>query len=345
MRIILGCTLCTSTAAMRYVLDLPTMRKRHKIAQVKSLLRVTSDTDHPLHSSLSAPCKSRLKRGASWMTQAQETVAACCAIKDIRRGKEWTPAKDMSNFTTVIATLGRECREWPANATEAEIQASIGDISRPGDAIIYTDGSVVRGQQSGWAFTVRANGGIIHEDAGAFSLTTSSMCMEINAITEALSWLQTQQFTHAVIVTDSMSTLQKIKGGQLYTSWITSIENSCLKKITWLFCPGHAGVKGNERADKLAGSAALRDTVLTLDPPTVMSMVKEQLRETDSEPESHTVERLVSKGIQRGAGRDASIGGSSRRISNQMMMDTISLPTLRWTLQRRAEQLWVCPDC
>ena len=76
MRVILGCTRPTSTAAMRFVLDLSSMGQRHKLAQVKAMLRVTSDTEHPLHPSLNVPRTSRLKRGTSWMAQAQKNCVS-----------------------------------------------------------------------------------------------------------------------------------------------------------------------------------------------------------------------------------------------------------------------------
>ena len=82
--------------------------------------------------------------------------------------------------------------------------------SRVDDAIVFTDGSVKRGVRSGWGFTIRIEGQTVHEASGAINLTTSSMIMEIKAITEALIYLQRHQKKRAVIVTDSMSTLQKV---------------------------------------------------------------------------------------------------------------------------------------
>ena len=35
--------------------------------------------------------------------------------------------------------------------------------------------------------------------------------------------------------------------------WHEAMSTIKLQKIIWIYCPGHAGVKGNERADKLAG--------------------------------------------------------------------------------------------
>ena len=165
----------------------------------------------------------------------------------------------MVKFMTVIATLGRECRERPAQAVNGEILAIVEENTRSGDAVIFTDGSVQRGRKSGWAFSARVDGRVVEEASGAFELTTSSMVMEVKAISEALQWVATRGFKHVLVATDSMSTLQKIRSGSLYIDWIDAINKSHLRKITWLFCPGHAGVKGNERADELAGNASVGD--------------------------------------------------------------------------------------
>jgi len=38
-----------------------------------------------------------------------------------------------------------------------------------------------------------------------------------------------------------------------------SIHRSQVNKVTWIFCPGHAGVLGNKQADKLAGLALVKE--------------------------------------------------------------------------------------
>ena len=138
-----------------------------------------------------------------------------------------------------------------------------------------------------------------------------------------------------------MSTLEKIRTEQLYADWVAPLNNSRLKKLTWLFCPGHSGVKGNERADRLAGLAQPDDTALTLDPPTVLRAVCAHVQEQETQ-DSHTVDVLCGKNIQRGHGCKEDLSGAARRYHNQPLFNTISIPTLRW---RRAEQIWVCPEC
>ena len=182
------------------------------------------------------------------MNQATNTISESCNVEHIRKGSDWILVDDpLERFTTVTATIGRESREWCEGAANAEIETLIEENSSRGDVIIFTDGLVRRGVRSGWAFSARMDDAVIGED--------SSMCMEIKAISEALTWLQTNNHQRAVIVTDSMSTLQKVQKKMLYTDWKTTISASSLERIAWIFCPGHAEVIGNERADKLAGDS------------------------------------------------------------------------------------------
>ena len=168
--------------------------------------------------------------------------------------------------------------------------------------------------------------------------------MEIKAITEALEWMKNTNYTSAIFVTDSMSSLEKVKKNMLYADWKRHINGTNLNSIRWIFCPGHAGVRGNERADELAGQAQIGGT-LTLDPATVLASAQERIFREEENEESHTLEVLKGKGIKRGAGRSSHMRGPARRISNQLTMETISLHTLKWLLQRREEQLRTCADC
>ena len=321
MRAILGCTRDTSAAAMRYLLGFPSMKERHQLAQVKSFLRVCRDQKHPLHNKVGRQAKSRLKRGTDWMSQAVQVISECCSVEAIRRGSTWIKVVDEAEmYTNVIITLGRECRMWPQGATHAEIEAIIADNCKPDEVIIFTDGSVQRAVKSGWAFTARVHGQCIQESSGATSYTTSSMCMEVKAITEALQWIGTCAYQSVTILTDSMSTLVKVKCGFLHADWFSAIKRSNLRAITWIFCPGHAGVRGNERADQLAGSAAIKGS-LTLDPPTVTALVRDHLA-GKSKDSSYTLEILKEKGIQLGQGKLSNLRNPGRRISNQLLMET-----------------------
>ena len=150
--------------------------------------------------------------------------------------------------------------------------------SQPGDVIIFTDGSVVRDQKSGWAYSARVDGKTVSEDSQACSSTLSSMMTEINAVTLALRWAMNQPYSRLVFVTDSLSTLEKIRQGNLHADWTPLINASNIRRIIWIYCPGHAGVKGNETADRLAGNAQITQGVqILLDKNTVESMVEASL--------------------------------------------------------------------
>ena len=84
--------------------------------------------------------------------------------------------------------------------------------------------------------------------------------MEVEAVTHALRWIASigdSRITHAIILTDSVSMLQKVKSEMGSPDWNVSMVDIDLPKLLWVYCAGHAGGKGNDRADRLAGKATL----------------------------------------------------------------------------------------
>ena len=89
--------------------------------------------------------------------------------------------------------------------------------------------------------------------------------MEEETVTGALRWIASRgdsQTTHAIILTDSMSLLQKVKNGMGSPDWNVSMVDIHLRKLLWVYCPEHAGVKGKDRADRLVGKATLKSGFL-----------------------------------------------------------------------------------
>ena len=89
-----------------------------------------------------------------------------------------------------------------------------------------------------------------------------------------------------------------------------------------IFCPGYAGVCGNECADKLVGSAVI-ELGMTPDPPTVLSTVHDYLA-SSREEESFTKDLLAEKGVKYGEGRKSELKDPARNFSNQLM-ETVSM--------------------
>ena len=54
---------------------------------------------------------------------------------------------------------------------------------------------------------------------------------------------------------------------------------------------------------------------------------------------------LQEKNIKAGAGCQNMLRGVARRQHNQLLVETISMATLRSSLKMRGEQIWNCPAC
>ena len=74
-------------------------------------------------------------------------------------------------------------------------------------------------------------------------------------------------------------------------------------------------------------------------------MVKSELLSKRPESTSYTLQLLKEKNIKAGEGRHCELRGVARRQHNQLLMETVSLKTLRSTLKARGEQMWECPGC
>ena len=231
-----------------------------------------------------------------------------------------------------------------SRTAHAEVEALIADKGQAGDAVIFTDGSVVRGSKSGWAFTARVDGGVEAEESDATDPTLSSMQTEINAITFALSWVKHQDYRSILIVTDSLSTLEKIRGSNLHADWTPHIRDSQIQKITWIYCLQLSSVVGNKAADKLAGDAAISDQINPLDPHSFINLVTSALDDNPLPSSSHTLQCVKYSGELRGDGARSQLCCLTRRQTNQLLCCIVKVPTLRWTLGGGGK-MWICPSC
>ena len=105
---------------------------------------------------------------------------------------------------------------------------------------------------------------------------------------------------HAIILTYSMSLLQQVKSGMGSPDWNVSMVNIHLQKLLWVYYPGHGGVKGNERAERLAGKATL--TRGLLQGRSEMLRILRHYLWAQSQGH-HTVDRVEEKGVERESAR------------------------------------------
>jgi len=92
-----------------------------------------------------------------------------------------------------------------------------------------------------------------------------------------------------------------------------------------VYCPGYAGVKGNDQADRLAGKAT-HTSGLLLRRSEVLRSLKHYLRAQSQG--HHTIDRLEERGVERGSARRSSLKGRERAIINLTNVGTISEATL-----------------
>jgi ribonuclease HI len=90
---------------------------------------------------------------------------------------------------------------------------------------------------------------------------TSSMRMEIEAVTKALRWLANKNKTSATIILNSQSLLKNVNNRWLRREYKESTTNSHITSITRIYCPDHAGVRWIEISDRLAGKAVVNDVL------------------------------------------------------------------------------------
>ena len=174
---------------------------------------------------------------------------------------------------------------------------------------------------------VRQGGRTVHEDSGAHRVTTSSLTIEVEAVTHSIQWLASQrdaQITHAIILTDSMNLLQKIESGMGCLDWHTAMHSLRLQRLLWIYCPGHAGVSRNERADRLASTADITSG-LQLGRVEVVRGLRDFLNM--DRPEHYSIDRLNERGVEKGSGRHSTLRGRERSVFNQTNIGTVSRAT------------------
>ena len=92
-----------------------------------------------------------------------------------------------------------------------------------------------------------------------------------------------------------------------------------------MYCPVHAGVKGNDQADRLAGKVTITSS-LHLGRSEVLRSLRHYLRAQSQG--HHTIGRLDERGVERGTAQRSSLKGRERAIFSQTNTGTVSKATL-----------------
>ena len=119
--------------------------------------------------------------------------------------------------------------------------------------------------------------------------------------------------------------------------WTASMVAVHLRKLLRVYCPGHVRVKGNDRADRLAGKATLTNG-LHLSRSEVLRNLRHCLQAQSQE--HHTINHLEERGVERGSAKQSSLEGRERDIINQTNIGTVSKATLGKLLRDGVEYIW-----
>jgi ribonuclease HI len=134
-----------------------------------------------------------------------------------------------------------------------------------GTVIAYTDGACSGNPGPGaWAYRLEWPGGAVDELTGADPLTTNNR-EELKAVREALRAFRARIGDDAgwriVIRTDSMGVINWLTGvwkRKKNLDLYPTIDPLVDRRVSFEYVPGHSGVEGNERVDRLAVAAIQR---------------------------------------------------------------------------------------
>ena len=164
------------------------------------------------------------------------------------------------------------------------------------------------------------------------------MRAETEAVTKGLELLlSTCDASSCVIIcTDSLSLLKKLQSGISPPEW-----HSLDRQTIWLYCPGHAGIALNERADQLAGNAPAADHIL-LDSKDVMSAMRHTQRvKREAGEQNSEMLRMREHHLERGWAARSQAGGWGAQLMCQLATGTVTPSSLRRVLlMGGAETAW-----
>ena len=169
--------------------------------------------------------------------------------------------------------------------------------------------SVTKDQSGWWGFTVKQVTTTPHEDSAAYTVSATSLTIEVEAVTHALRWLSSRGYsrtTHAILLTDSVNLVQTMTSGMGGPGRNVSMVYTHLRKFLCVYCPGHPAEKGGDRADRLTGKATTTSD-LRLRRSEVLRSLRHCIRAQSQG--HHTNGRLDERGAERRSARRSSSKG------------------------------------
>ena len=231
-------------------------------------------------------------------------------------------------ITDIIGS--RMWRDLPGDANYAVVREVL-ETKNP-TVIIATDGSI-RDSVTAWGGSVWKGGRRVFEWSTAKHGKSSSYRSECEALEDAFTWMSknTDASESTVILNDSLSVVSKLRTGRVKKAWFPILQ-SIEGKIEICYIPGHAGIKYNERADWLAGSAKPFGS-LDITQADLVHQVSQEIRNDELAESSFSLARLQEEEIEAGVGARATTRGCDRALSTQITVGVMSRNNLRKLLE------------
>jgi len=105
--------------------------------------------------------------------------------------------------------------------------------------------------------------------------------------------------------------------------WNVSMVDIHLRKLLWVYCPEYAGVKGNDRAKRLAGKASLTSGLL-LGRSEVLRSLRHYLQ---AQSQGHQPLIAWRRSVERRSTRQSSLKGREGAIVSQTIIVAVSKAT------------------
>ena len=81
--------------------------------------------------------------------------------------------------------------------------------------------------------------------------------MEVRTISEVIAWLGDERYVHAIVVKDSICTIEKVHLGMHYADLKPANTASQPEIIIWIFSSGHASVQATRSGTPLSWTLLL----------------------------------------------------------------------------------------
>ena len=149
------------------------------------------------------------------------------------------------------------------------------------------------------------------------------------------------QITHAIILTDSMNLLQKAESRMGCPDWHTAMHSLRIQRLLWIYCPGHAGISGNEQADRLASTADNNCIWYAA----LQGRSAPRLEELSEHGQARESQYLSPQGKRSGERKRPTVHpprSIKRSVFHQANIGTVLRATLGKLLTDGAERVWAC---